>query len=268
MTTADLHRWARPFIIAGLEAQGIPAEPISVVLADQAVGFLETGYSKYWRGNGVGSNNVGAIQKSRPPCDPATSFEFRDTHPNEDGTSTSYVVCFKKYATLEAGFADLAREVYTRRPRVLLTAQRGSLADVSVELYRSRYYESVGRTVAERIGHHYSALFSSASAIAHACGDAPPAPESLLHELWEYDLLDPYPTIRRGSPLHSVVKVAQRELNEEIRAGRLHDELLAVDGMYGKHTEHMVAAFQAAQHLKIDGVVGEQSWNKLFELAA
>lgn len=267
-STADLHRWARPFVLAGLAEQGLQPEPISVVLADQSVGYLETGYSRFWRGNGVGSNNVGAIQKSRLPCDLATSFEFRDTHPNDDGTNTSYAICFKKYPTLEAGFSDLAHEVYSRRPSVLAAAQAGKLSEVSTTLYLTRYYESTGRTAAQRIARHYRMLFSSALAIAQACGDPPPAPESLLHELWEYDLLDPYPTIRRGSSLHSIVKVAQRELDEEIRAGRLHGDLLAVDGMFGPQTEHAVAAFQAAQGLKIDGVVGDQTWDKLFELAA
>ncbi len=263
----QLHRWARPFVIEALELENIDPTPVTVVLAVQAVGDLETAYATSWRGAGVGSRNWGAVQRGRPPCDPTKSFLYQDSSPNPDGTSTKYEICFRKYATDADGARGLVHEVYTRRPRVLSTAQRGSLADASVELWRARFYEGFGRTIADRIGHHYARLFSCASSIAHACGDAPPAPESLMHELWEYDLLDPYPVIKRGSPLHSIVKVAQRELNEEVNAGRLHGDLLVVDGQFGQHTEHAVAAFQAAQGLKIDGVVGDETWNKLFELA-
>ncbi len=267
MTSEQLNQWARPFVIEALELEHIDPNPIAVVLAVQAVGDLETRYGTAWRGTGIGSRNWGAVQKGRPPCDAANSFLYEDSSPNPDGTSTRYSVCFRKYPNDAEGARGLIRETYIRRPSVLAAAQRSSLADVSTELWRAKYYEGWGKTVAERIGHHYDRLLSCATDIAHACGDEPPERESLLHELWEYDLLDPYPVIRRGSPLHSIVKVAQRELDEEIRAGRLHGELLAVDGMFGPNTEHAVAAFQAAQGLKIDGVVGDQTWDKLFELA-
>jgi len=265
VTTDDLHRSARPFVLSALAADNIAAQ-LSVVQSVQAVGYLETGYGKFWKGAGVGSKNWGATQRGRPPCDPANSFLYTDTHPTDTGGSVTYSVCFNKFATDDLGAKNLVDEVYEKRPKVLDAARSGSLPNVSKELFLARYYEGFGSTPAERIAHHYKALFSSAVAIAHALGEPAPPPQGLVTEPWHHDPLDPYPIIKRGSNQHAIVETLQMELDEEIRAGRLHEDMLAVDGQFGPHTEHAVAAFQAVQHLKIDGIVGEATWSKLFEL--
>src|ERR1044071_764272 len=72
----------------------------------QLISALESQYAKGWKGAGVGSWNMGAVQAGHAPCNPATSFEYTDSHPNADGTSTKYTICFKKYAGPVEGMAD------------------------------------------------------------------------------------------------------------------------------------------------------------------
>jgi len=54
----------------------------------------------------------------------------------------------------------------------------------------------------------------------------------------------------------SVVKSLQYLLNA-------HGAQLAVDGLFGSHTDAAVRAFQGSHGLVVDGVVGEQTWSKL-----
>ena len=68
-------------------------------------------------------------------------------------------------------------------------------------------------------------------------------------------------TIRQGSK-GAQVKTVQRLLKAmgyEGQGGRT----LAVDGSAGKHTTHAVKAFQTAQKLTADGVVGAKTWRAL-----
>lgn len=68
-------------------------------------------------------------------------------------------------------------------------------------------------------------------------------------------------TIRQGSK-GAQVKTVQRLLKAmgyEGQGGRT----LAVDGSAGKHTTHAVKAFQTAQKLTADGVVGTKTWRAL-----
>lgn len=145
----------------------------------QGVGWLETRYGTAWRqppGKGAGykSFNMGAIQCCQPArqgtdliC-PGLSFLYSDTHPNPDGSSTSYHVCFKGYANEEDGFYDLARTVFMifGREKVLKAAQSGSVWNCSAQLRDTGYYEGFGKTREERIGNHAKAL---GSAIARQC---------------------------------------------------------------------------------------------------
>lgn len=77
----------------------------------QAVGTAESSGGRGWKGEGANSNNIGAIQAGRPPCNPETSFQTTDTH--EDGSK--YVWCYKKYPTRLDGWVDLVRTLYTGR---------------------------------------------------------------------------------------------------------------------------------------------------------
>lgn len=269
MTPSELHRWARPHVLEALEIASIDPEPLSVVQGVQAIGWIEAGYGTTWKHAGVGSNNWGAIQDGRPPCDEDEAFLYVDTHPNPDGTSSRYEACFRKYKSPAEGALHLVRQVYGRRPSVVSAARAQNFPGISAELFHTHYFEGFGATPAERIANHYKRLFATARAIAAALEEPIPGPQGIVLEPWHHDELQPYPTLRRGSRLRSTTKTLQRELNEEIFAGRLPGvDLLVVDGMFGPLTEETVANFQAVQRLKIDGVVGGQTWHKLIELAA
>ena len=66
-------------------------------------------------------------------------------------------------------------------------------------------------------------------------------------------------TLRKGSKGESV-KTLQTALN---RAGAN----LAIDGSFGAKTQEAVKAFQRANGLTVDGVVGPATWAKLDELS-
>ena len=58
------------------------------------------------------------------------------------------------------------------------------------------------------------------------------------------------------------VKKVQSKLNEKISSG------LSVDGSFGQGTETSVRTFQQRNSLSIDGVVGQNTWNKLMETSS
>jgi len=70
------------------------------------------------------------------------TFEYVDTHPNADGTSTKYAARFRAYPTQLDGWADLAR--------VMLTGKR---ADVAVVARLGRR-DSFGRRFEHETHHH------------------------------------------------------------------------------------------------------------------
>jgi len=265
MTPAELHRWARPFVVEGFRTR-IGRDPTtSEAQAEQGVSWIETRDGTAWKTAGQGSNNMGAIQSSRPPCDLGTSFQYVDTHPNPDGSSTPYTICFAKYPTPQAGFDALAREVYVKRPSVLAAASSGNLYNVSAALHATRYYEGFGKTIADRIENHYQAMRSAVLAIAGALGEPvmdtgqPPALEP-----WQLDTFLPdNPLILRGS-FGPYVKIWQHVANPWLEANG-HDALV-VDGHFGSLTESATKFFQRAHvsgtgaPLKVDGKVGRETW--------
>jgi peptidoglycan hydrolase-like protein with peptidoglycan-binding domain len=254
-TAADQHRWARPFIVESFQAKyGRDPEPCEAQVV-QGVGFLETRYGKGWQGAGAGSNNWAADQSGRPPCPIATSFQYTDTHPNPDGTSTPYTICFRRYASPMEGASGLLRQVYERRPSVLAAANACNIYGASAALHATHYYEGFGKTVAERIANHYRVLSSSVRAIATALGETYVDSSVPVSEPWQDDFLPDNPMILKGS--HGpYVKVWQRVLNEFFPDGGL----LVVDGAFGKLTVADTKAFQQIKGLKVDGVVGPKTW--------
>lgn len=202
----------------------------------QAVAYLETQYGAGWHGAGKGSFNMGAIQSGRPPCDPRTSFQYTDTHPNADGTSSAYHICFRKYATAVEGAEDLCLVMYKRRPSVLAAATAGDSYGVSAALRSTNYYEGFGRDQQERIANHHRALLRHLTAIAAA--NQEPLPDGGS---------PPPPTIRRGSN-GETVKDWQRILH------------ILADGQFGPHTERITKEWQQSHRLKPDGVVGPATW--------
>lgn len=237
------HQEARDHVVEGFKRTfgRTPTLPEAQIL--QGIGWLETQYSAGWHGAGAGSHNWGAIQSGRVPCNPATSFEYTDTSPNADGSSTPYRICFRKYADDDAGAADLARVAYQRRPLVLTEATSGDILGVSMALYDTTYYQGFGPTREARIANHCKALLAAVQRIAGALGE--PMPDGSAVPPRTLRLKTPYMT---GDD----VKRVQTAVGAK------------PDGVYGPNTVKMVKAFQAARPgLSADGIVGPQTWAAL-----
>lgn len=128
----------------------------------QAIGWLETNYGASWKPPGNGSFNMGAIQRQGWP---GSFFEYTDTHPNADGTSTPYKIGFRKYSDAVAGFGDLIHVVYLafdRSKRVLPAASSADILRFSTELHKyPAYFEGYGSSDSERIAHHAQAVLNA-----------------------------------------------------------------------------------------------------------
>ncbi|HET9954103.1 MAG TPA: peptidoglycan-binding protein [Polyangiaceae bacterium] len=219
-----------------------PSRPVRQLA--QAVGWLETGYARHWKPPGDASNNWGAIQAHAGwPIE--QTFQYTDTKPNDDGTSTAYVQAFRRYGTPLEGALDLVKVVYSggrplppntryRQELVLPAAERGDLFAFSAGLYDTVYYEGFGRTRAERIGHHALAVRNACAA---ACRETrEPMPDGT----------DVPPVIRvlREGARGPAISVVQRIVGAP------------VDESYGPVTALAVKRWQKAHRLKDDGVWG------------
>lgn len=107
-----------------------------------AVGLSETrfGTAKFPGGLGPGMHNHGAVQAGKYPCDPSRAFESFDTHPLDTGGSQRYPICFRRYASDEAGAADLIR-IVGKTPLRMLKEHGNSVVAFSVGMYGNHYYE-------------------------------------------------------------------------------------------------------------------------------
>jgi hypothetical protein len=137
----------------------------------QLVAALESQYGKGWKGEGVGSNNMGAVQAGHAPC-AANAFQYTDTHPNPDGTSTPYTICFRRYPTPVDGMADVARILFKQ-----MKINAGSIRQLSTQMYDKHYYEGFGSTREQRINNHVKALTNWAKDISAATGQKMPPVE-------------------------------------------------------------------------------------------
>lgn len=235
MTThAQARNLATEALLMRFNQEPVPGE----VKALAGIACLETRYGAGWKGAGAGSNNMGAEQ-----CGSGWKgdrFVYVDTHPNADGTSSSYRACFRRYATVPAGWFALVDIVYVNRgrERVRKAAQDLNWKGVSEGLYRTGYYEGFGKTPADRVANHLRALTKTIA----AADDVPVvlAPITTLPT-----------TVRRGSR-GEAVKLLQRELR------------LAADGMFGAITEAALRTYQRNRDLVVDGVCGPKTWTELF----
>lgn len=238
------HSQARTIII-GAFTQVIGREPTRPeAQCVQAIGALETQYGAGWRGAGVGSRNWGAIQCGASW--PGDRFLYSDTHPNDDGTSTTYRAHFRKYPTDEDGAADLVRVVYCnkgRDQRVLVPAMLGDTLGFSRGLYQTGYYEGFGPTVESRVRNHHNAVRKCLLAAAREIGE--PWPDgSPLSQV----------TLRRGS-IGPAVREWQRLMG------------LVADGVFGPITETATIKWQQEHGAKPDGVVGPATWETARRIA-
>jgi len=210
------------------------------------VSVLESQRGSGWHGAGKGSKNLGAIQAGRGWT--GKTFQYTDTHPNPDGTSTPYTVAFRWYDTWEDAYIDLARVMYGGRRRyVWLASGWGDTYGVSQLLWETGYYEGFGPTRRDRIRNHYLALRRSVVK----------ADFELGLEVPRYsDLPIGYPkTVKFGS-VGDDVKTAQRELGAVAP--------LVADGIFGHITESAAKDYQEQHNLVVDGVVGPKTWQTLF----
>ncbi len=156
------HVDARQIVAAAFHEQFRREGNTSELQCLQAIAWLETNYGASWKGVGVGSFNMGAIQQGGWT---GAVFTYTDTHPMPDGTSKPYQIGFRKYPTAVAGFQDLCKVVFCafdRGKRVLPAASRGDLLEFSTELHKYPcYYEGFGATDAERIARHHSAVLNA-----------------------------------------------------------------------------------------------------------
>jgi hypothetical protein len=250
------HVEARALAIEGFRL-AITTDPTRLeALFEQGIGLLETSYSFGWHGAGIGSNNVGADQAGRPPCNPASSFLYTDTHPNPDGSSSTYSICFKKYPDIGHGFAGLARIMYEQmsvKPdlehNVRKAANAGDIHGVSLALYNNGYYEGFGATPAIRVANHYRNLRADINTIAFANGEKLPDGFDPLRRVLKWSWAFPIPS--RGDDVRRVQCVVG----------------IDDDGWYGSKTAKRVAGFQASRPgLKSDGVVGFDTWHAIQEI--
>ena len=204
------------------------------------VGYLESSYGRGWKGAGVGSNNMGAIQAGSSWK--GETFLYTDTRPNPDGTSTPYTVAFRKYPTPQAGWDDLARVMYSARRRsVLVAASMGDTYSVSQFMRETWYYEGFGATQRDRIYNHFLALRRGIWAADAVAGVEVPSGRPIGIPS----------TVRRWSRGDDV-RTLQRELQ------------IAADGIFGPITERTVRDYQSEHGLTIDGIVGPETWQALF----
>lgn len=215
----------------------------------QSVAWLETSYGQGWKPPGNGSWNFGAMQAGSSWT--GATFVYTDTHPNADGTSTPYIVAFRKYPTAIAGAEDLLRIVYVNKGRdktVLPAASSGDTLAFSKTMHDSGYYEGFGATVGIRIAHHHDAVVGAIRRMAKALGE--PLPKDI----------EALPVARPVLKLGSLDRAATRELQALLaKAGAA----LVPDGGFGPKTDQAVKAFQAAHGLTADGVVGAKTWAAL-----
>jgi len=208
------------------------------------VGSLETQYGAGWLGAGRGSNNMGAIQAG--PDWPGDTFEYVDTHPNPDGTSTQYRARFRVYPTPLDGWVDLARVMLTgMRADVAVVARNGDTYSVSELMRKTRYYEGFGPTQHDRIRNHFLALRRATLTADFACGLTVPR---LQLEGAPVGLPD---TVHFGDRGESV-RTLQRELQ------------IAADGIFGRITKRELLDYQIEHGLTPDGICGPATWVELF----
>lgn len=229
-----------------------PSQPEAQCL--QAIAALESNYGQGWKPPGNGSNNFGAIQAGASWS--GATFQYTDTRPNADGSSTPYVTKFRKYATPIDGAIDLVKVVYQNRGRdklALVPAGKGDTLGFSRGLHSSGYFEGFGKTVEDRIANHHKAVERSIRAQADA-----------LHEALPADLANK-PLVKQTVKLGSSgpdVQTLQAALNQFYQLSSALLPLVA-DGNFGAKTDARLKLFQGSVGLIADGVCGPATWARL-----
>lgn len=239
MASRARHEQARSEASAALRARGIPDE-LCVRQFLQTIAFGETSYGYGWTGDGVGSNNMGAIQRGRPPCGP-DAFSHGDTH--EDGSG--YGACFAVYPSRAAGWEALAFELFIKRPKVLAAARACDFDRAVAEMRASGYFELA-------LSQYQATVRRNVAEIASALGEVNPVPKvdagGSSAAVWPWSVL--LPTISRGA-----------RGNEAVKAWQTFIGVLS-DGIFGAKTENATIVWQSRNGLTADGIVGPQTWKE------
>jgi peptidoglycan hydrolase-like protein with peptidoglycan-binding domain len=213
----------------------------------QTIGLCETSYGYGWTGDGVGSNNMGAIMRGRPPCG-ADAFG----HGDRDELGNPISACFAIYPTREAGWDDLVRVLYLQkkpdRHPVLIAAQNCDVDGAVAAMKASGYF-----TLA--LSEYQKKARACASEIASALGEPNPAPKVGAGGSSAGGLPSPAVprTISRGAKGESV-----RRWQAIVGVG--------IDGWFGSITELATIRWQADHGLKADGIVGPKTWTEAFHV--
>ncbi len=228
------HKDARQLAAAAFAEQFQREGTTSELQCLQAIAWLETNYGSSWKGAGVGSFNMGAIQQGGWT---GAVFTYTDTHPNKDGTSTQYKIGFRKYPNAVAGFQDLCKVVYAvfePRRAALVAAGKGDVLGFSTALHtRPVYYEGFGATDSERVAHHYNAVLNAIRLQCDALGETMP-------ELEPLPVIEPALLIGAKGP---AVEVWQRVVGAK------------ADGIFGGATQVATRGWQHTHFLPETGVV-------------
>lgn len=236
MASKARHEQARNEASAALVARGLSNE-LCVRQFLQAIALGETQYAYAWTGDGIGSNNMGAIQRGRPPCGP-DAFGHGDTH--EDGSG--YSACFAVYPTRAAGWEALVNELYLRRPKVLAAARNCDIDRAVAEMRASGYFEL-------KLSEYQAAVRRNINEIASALGEPSPVPkvETGGSSVGASPSLVVPRTISRGA---KGIDVKQWQKIAGTTA----------DGIFGLLTEVATIRWQVRHGLKGDGIVGPKTW--------
>lgn len=185
----NVHQWARGIIVAAFK-QALGREPtIAEAQLAQAVGSIESGYGKGWKGAGSGSHNWGAVQTKGP------GFAYQDSTPTAQGQK-KYVTNFKQYASDVDGAADMIRTIFnSKQPQgkldpvnqlpvkgalpgpgrgelCLKAAEANDITAFSAAMYYTSYYQGFGFPFTKRIMTHANGLNTQISKISSAIGEA------------------------------------------------------------------------------------------------
>lgn len=212
----------------------------------QAVALLESGYGQGWKAAGQGSWNMGAVQAGHAPCNPATSFEYVDTHPNSDGTSTPYTICFKKYPGPVEGMADVARILY-KQMKITPTSIRA----VSTQMYEKHYYEGFGATKEARINNHIKALTAGLQKITTSLNEPMPPAEDGDSPM--------------ANPKNPDSELSQSEWLSLLALSLSADAAKKHYASLPQQTKDVLRRFQRANGLDSDGIPGPLTLGKLLK---
>lgn len=173
---ASVHQWARGVMLNAWRNRYGNEPSLAQIQSAQAIALLETSYGRGWpTAEGNGANNWGAIQCSKLPTDgvcPCDGWLHKDSYPTSSGQSVEYQVCFRRYASPEAGAdAVLGQMSPKARPKTWAAMQTGDAVALSSALYDERYYQGFGATREKRIEGHVKAVERSVKAIAQAMGE-------------------------------------------------------------------------------------------------